>query len=255
MPIFTVPIIVALGLLVLLTRWENQHGYEQFERAISTTMAGCGLREKAHPHFRSWRALGLVRYEARTEECDRLRHLVITDLRMFGVMRVLNLCVIPDYCYNLPIFVGDVVFLGPSRMMALEVIDPVKIPAAHLQRGYRVFRQCRSQFASVLPLRNDESTPWAGDMLQDFSLVVGTDHRQDQQLLQLFQIYLTTWLDMAREAPPLAPEMQPKVQAAIDQYVDRLLEHGGPAVNFERRVIGPKRSRRWIRTVVFGLAA
>lgn len=257
--LIVVPISLALGIVVLLLRWDIQRVTERFERATDVALEELPLHDKALPRtervLRPWRSLGLVHFAARTEECDRVRHVLTCDTRMFGLMRNFTLCMVPDYRYNLPIFSADMMYIGPLRVLVVELIDPTRTEAAHLQHGYQLLRQHRRRFADVLPLRDVETTPWARDMLHDSSFIVVARRRQDQLLLQLFQDYLSTWLDMARAAPPLAPEMQPRMQAGVEHYVDMLLEHGGPAVNFERRVLGPDKTRRWVRTVGFGLAA
>jgi len=256
MPIFTVPMIVALGLLVLLARRDSQRVIERFDHAARTCLVSVGLHNKAIPRselvLTPWRSLGLVHFDARAEEGDRLRHVVTSEHRMFGVIHDLTVGIVPDYCYNLPIFAADVMTMGPRRILAVTIVDPTNIEAEHLQRGYERLRQIRRRFTDVLSLRNGQTTSSA---LQDLSFVAVANRHQDQILLQLFQDYLTAWLDMARAAPPLAPEMQQKVEASVEHYVDTLLEHRSPEMNFLRLILGPKTMRRWYRKTAFGLAA
>lgn len=254
--LIVVPIILALGIIVLLVRWDNQRVIDRFEHTMRPVLARMGLHEKDIPRservITPWRSLGLVHFAARLEEGDRIRHVITCDHRMFGIMRDFTLGMVPDYRYNLPIFAADMMVMGPRRIMAVALVDTTGTEAAHLQQGYQRFREIRCRFANMLPLRNAKTTSLA---LPELSFIVVANRRQDQLLLQLFQDYLTTWLDMARAAPPLAPEMQQKVQAGVERYVDTLLEHDSLDMNFERLIFGPQKARRWVRTVGFGLAA
>jgi hypothetical protein len=247
-----------LGFFVLRARREGQRGFTRYERAARVALAGFSLHEKNIPPserlIKPQQTLGLITSVAHTATGERLQHVCIDDFHMAGFIRTLTLVLVPDYQYNLPIFTADVIFVGARRIMLVEVIDPVQIEAEHLKIGYQRFREHRSCAEALLPVRNVDSSAWAQDIVQDFSFRVTAHRDQDELLVQSFRNYLNTWLDMARQAQPALPEVQQKVREGIEGYVRTLLEQGGPAVDVLKRLLGPERQRRYVQTVMFGIA-
>lgn len=250
--------VLLLGALLLRANREGQRGHERYKRATRVALERFSLHEKDIPVsdriIIPRRTLGMVRLAARAEEGNRLRHVCILDIRLAGIIRVFTLCLVPDYRYNLPIFSADAVFMGSRRILLLEIIDSTRIEGEHLTAGYQQFREHRSRAADSLSLDKVETTEWARDLLQDFSIEVRAHRRQDALLLKLYWDYLTTWLDMAHNAQPVTPEVQQRVREGIESYVNMLLEQGGPAVDVLTRLFGPERQRRYVQTVIFGIA-
>jgi hypothetical protein len=79
------------------------------------------------------------------------------------------------------------------------------------------------------------------------------DSSRDEELFKIYQTFLEVYLDMAKNAQPLSPELRDRVKAGIENYVDTLLEKGGPAVDVFKKFLGPEGQREYVRTVMFGL--
>ena len=76
---------------------------------------------------------------------------------------------------------------------------------------------------------------------------------RDDELFEIYQTFLEAYLDMAKNAQPLSPEMSVQVRAGMEKYVDTLLDKGGPAVDVFKKFLGPEKQREYVRTVMFGL--
>ncbi len=58
---------------------------------------------------------------------------------------------------------------------------------------------------------------------------------------------------MAKNAQVLPADQSDRVRAGMENYVDTLLDKGGPAVDVFKKFLGPEKQREYIRTVMFGL--
>lgn len=248
---------VEAGVLTTLIKRFNQRGFIRYLSVIQATLHDLALHEKpiarAERVFTPPRGAGLVHYAACAEAGDRLRHVGIVDLRLGGIARCLSLSLVPDYRYNLPFFVADIVFMGPRRAAALAIYDTAQIPAEHLREGYQCLDECRARAAALFPLQPVISSTWGRDLLHGSSIGVRIDYRQDHELLEVLQDYLHTWLNMVRTAPVAPPEVQHQVQAGVERFVHTLLEQGGPISSFENRLLGARRRDAWWNQVVFGV--
>jgi len=64
---------------------------------------------------------------------------------------------------------------------------------------------------------------------------------------------LKAYLDMAKNAEELTPEMSEKVKHGLEEYVTTLLSKGGPAVEVFEKMLGKEGQEEYVRTVMFGL--
>jgi len=183
---------------------------------------------------------------------DRLARVNSLDATMFVLMKMYTLMIRPDYRYNLPMLSVDFIFIGKKRVFVIEVIDPAKIEDENKRIHYdrmRVWHETVKQY------EQSPTKDWYGDFLTDFSIHIKADATRDDELFAIYQTFLEAYLDMAKNAQPLSPEMSAQVRSGMEKYVETLLDKGGPAVDVFKKFLGPEKQKEYIRTVMFGLDA
>lgn len=181
---------------------------------------------------------------------DRLARVNSLDATMFVFMKMYTLMIRPDYRYNLPMLSVDFIFIGKKRVFVIEVIDPAKIDDDNKRVHYdrmRVFQDTVKQY------EQSPTKDWYKDFLTDFSIHIKSDASHDEELFKIYQTFLEAYLDMAKHAQPLSPEMSAQVSSGMEHYVETLLAKGGPAVDVFKKFLGPEKQKEYIRTVMFGL--
>ena len=181
---------------------------------------------------------------------DRLARVNSLDATMFMFMKMYTLMIRPDYSYNLPMLSVDFIFIGKKRVFVIEVIDPANIDDDNKRAHYdrmRVWQDAVKQY------EQSPAKDWYADFLTDFSIHIKADESRDDELFKIYQTFLEAYLDMAKNALPLSPELRDRVKAGIENYVDTLLSKGGPAVDVFKKFLGPEGQKEYVRTVMFGL--
>ena len=105
----------------------------------------------------------------------------------------------------------------------------------------------------VATLRQKPVTRWYKDIITDFSIHAQEDRSKDDVLFEIYQAYLAEYLDMVRTAQPLNEELSATVQKSVKEYVDNLIGQGGPAVDVLVKLLGVKKQKEYVYTVMFGL--
>jgi len=181
---------------------------------------------------------------------DRLARVNSLDATMFIFMKMYTLMIRPDYNYNLPVLSVDFIFIGKKRVFVIEVIDPAKIDDENKRVHYDRMRVWQD---TVKQYEQSPTKDWYKDFLTDFSIHIKADETKDAELFKIYQTFLEAYLDMAKNAQPLSPELRDKVKVGFETYVDTLLGKGGPAVDVFKKFLGPDGQKEYVRTVMFGL--
>lgn len=244
----------ALGALRI--RQVSRAAYERYEQAIEAVLEPLALRPKHFAHdelvLRPRRALGTMAFIAKVAAGERVRHMCLDNVSFAGLFQILTLVLVPDYRYNLPMFIADVVCAGKRRALYFGVIDPAHVPADHLEDGYRMLREYKQRAEDEVLVQDVETSSWARDMVPGTCMRIISDQSHEDALLKLVTDYLETWLAMAQKAPLAAPAVQRQVAEGIEAYVNTLLEKGGPSSDFLKLLVGPEQQQLRTRNITFG---
>jgi hypothetical protein len=255
---------VILGLLVLVivvfvararmsgnAQYSKYAGYTMQTLAKSYALTPFEVKpeyRKIHPA----KMLKLFKILVSSYTTDRLARINSLDATMFVFMKMYTLMIRPDYSYNLPMPSVDFIFIGKKRVFVIEVIDPAKIDDDNKRVHYdrmRVWQETVKQY------EQSPTKDWYKDFLTDFSIHIKADESRDEELFNIYRTFLEAYLDMAKNAQPLSPELRDRVKSGIEAYVGTLLAKGGPAVDVFKKFLGPEGQKEYVRTVMFGLDA
>ena len=106
---------------------------------------------------------------------------------------------------------------------------------------------------TVQQYEQSPSKDWYKEYVTDFSIHIEADASRDDELFAIYQTFLEAYLDMAKNAQVLPDDQRDRVRSGMEQYVDTLLDKGGPAVDVFKKLLGPEKQREYVRTVMFGL--
>ncbi len=137
-----------------------------------------------------------------------------------------------------------------TTLAVMKLIDSAKIDDDNKYMHYdrmRVWQDALQQY------EQSPSPDWSKDFVTDFSIHIKADESRDDELFEIYQTFLEAYLDMAKNARPLAAEQRDKLKEGMETYVDSLLDKGGPAVDVFEKFLGPEKQREYVRTVMFGL--
>ncbi len=255
-------IALALGVLliaamVIRARLAGSAQYRTYEQyTMQTIQKAYALAPfEVKPEYRvihPAKMLKLFKIAVSSYSSDRLARLNSLDATMFVFMKMFTLMIRPDYRYNLPMLSVDFIFIGKKRVFVIEVIDPAKIDDENKRTHYD---RMRAWQAAVQRYEQSPTKEWYGDFLTDFSIHIKAAASRDDELFAIYQTFLEAYLDMAKNAQPLSPEMSAQVRSGMERYVETLLDKGGPAVDVFKKFLGPEKQKEYIRTVMFGLDA
>ena len=242
--------------LIMKARSEGERMYEKYDSYTRETLAkNFQLTpypikqeyQKIHP----WKALKLVKFVIDSNEGERFKRLNTLDASLLLFMKMYTLFILPDYNYNLPMLSVDIIFMGGRRVFVIEIIDPARIKDDNLEKHYNKLRTWKPQIDALEKMEIEME--WAENAVTDFSIHSRADRTQDDFLFEVYQSYLGTYLEMAKNAEPISTEASKKVQEGMEWYVDTLLAKGGPAVNVFNYLLGPEKQKEYVRTVMFGV--
>jgi hypothetical protein len=242
--------------LIITARNEGQRMYEKYDRYTEDILAQ-SLRLTPYPvtaEYRvvhPWKGLKLLRFAIEAWQSDKFKRINNLDASLMLFMKMYTLLILPNYNYNLPMLSVDIIFMGGSRVFVIELIDPAGIKDDNLEAGYAKMRSLKPPEGTLDKM--EVNMEWAKDAVRDVSIHNRADRTRDDLLFDTYTAYLTTYLDMARNAQPLGAEESGKVKAGMEWYVDTLIAKGGPAVNVFKTILGPEKQKEYVRTVMFGL--
>ncbi|MFC1591081.1 hypothetical protein ACFL43_01005 [Thermodesulfobacteriota bacterium] len=247
--------IVAL-LLIVRARREGDRMYEKYSSYTRALLADkVTLRPySVKPEYRTVhpaKALKLIKISIDSNEADTFRRLNILDATMMLCVRMFTCFILPNYNYNLPMLSVDIVFIGGKRVFVIEVIDPAHIEDENIKAHYDMMRGWAPKAEKFEHAKVDMK--WCKDIVTDFSIHCKANRSDDDLLFEIYTLYLNAYLEMARNAQPLSPELSARVQQGMEGYVGALLEKGGPAVNVFKFLLGPEKQQEYVRTVMFGV--
>lgn len=203
---------------------------------------------KVHPG--KFPFLKLFKMVMDSREGERLKRVNTIDATMMLFMRMYTFLIRPDYGYNLPLLSVDFIFIGKKRVFVIEVIDPAKIADENKEKYYGVMRK---KLPAVAGLEKGPERDWYKDFLSDVSIHAKGDNSHDDLMFEIYKTYLIAYLEMAKNAEPLSPEMSEKMKQGLNDYVTTLLSKGGPAVEVFEKMLGKEGQEEYVRTVMFGL--
>jgi hypothetical protein len=193
----------------------------------------------------------LIRMVPSRSLAEKISTITSTDATLFGFMRMYTLFMTPKDGYNFPLFSLVVLNMGAKRFFALEIIDPARISEEHITQAYEKMKKLKEEVKDLPDTPPGNSR--AKEMTMDFSIHTKADNSREQFFLDLYDDYLSTYLKMVKNAPPLTdPEQNKKVQEGVKAYVNAVLEKGGPAVNVFKFLLSPEQKREVVKTVLFG---
>ena len=247
--------VLLIAALVIRARLAGNAQYRKYAQYTMQTInkAYALAPFEVKPEYRTIhpaKMLKLFKIVVSSYSADRLARVNSLDATMFVLMKMYTLMIRPDYRYNLPTLSVDFIFIGKKRVFVIEVIDPAKIDDENKRVHYD---RMRAWQAAVQQYEQSPTKEWYGDFLTDFSIHIKADASRDDELFAIYQTFLEAYLDMAKNAQPLAPELRDQVKAGMEKYVDTLLAKGGPAVDVFKKFLGPEKQKEYIRTVMFGL--
>ena len=197
-----------------------------------------------------WKALKLMKFMIDSQEGEKFRRVNTLDASLFLIMRMYTLLITPHYSYNLPMLSVDIIFIRDKRIFVIEVIDPARIKDENIESHYAKLRAMKPEVDKLEPMTVDME--WAKTIVTDFSIHSRADKTKDDSLFELYKTYLDTYIDMAKNAKPLSPDLSKKVEEGMKGYVNSLLSKGGPAVEVFKKLLGPAKQQEYVRTVMFG---
>jgi len=200
--------------------------------------------------MRPKKALGLMRFEVNKYAAKRLASITLLNAKILGFITMFSLVIRPDYAYNMPILSSDVILMGDRRIILLEVIDTTDVDDTNLRHHYVELQRIKAQASSVVPL---ESSDWYLKLLAGCSLKLRDTGTNDGRLLDLYCDYVTGYLEMARHATQTDESGAARLQQNAENFLETLLERGGPAVNVFKWLLGVKRQHEYVRNVMFGI--
>jgi len=247
---------LAAAPLVIRARLEGERLYAQYDGYTRETLAKSFQLQPypINPEFQivsPWKALKLLRFEARSEQADRLARINSLNATMLLGIKMYTLLLRPVYDYNLPMMSVDIIFMGGRRIFVIEIIDPARIDDANKLAHYERMRAWQPRVATYEPMQ--VNMDWCKDIVTDFSVHIKADRTRDEELFAIYQDFLTAYIDMTKNASPLDPLQSAKVKEGIEGYVATLLARGGPAVDVFRKILGPEAQRAYVRGVMFGV--
>jgi len=256
--IFSIIVLLLLLFVTIFIARARAAGNAQYRRYAQYTMQTLAKSYalapfEVKPEYRTIhpaKMLKLFKILVSSYTSDRLARVNSLDATMFVFMKMYTLMIRPDYSYNLPMLSVDFIFIGKKRVFVIEVIDPAKIDDDNKRVHYDRMRVWQD---SVKQYEQSPTKDWYKDFLTDFSIHIKADVSRDDELFKIYQTFLEAYLEMAKNAQPLSPELRDKVKAGIETYVDTLLAKGGPAVDVFKKFLGPDGQREYVRTVMFGL--
>jgi len=253
--VLVIIVVLCIVVFVVKARMNANVQFSRYEDYSMQTLSKFSTLEPfdVKPEYRTIhpaKMLKLFKIEVSSYTADRLARVNSLDATMFVFMKMFTLMIRPDYNYNLPMLSVDFIFIGKERVFVIEVIDPAKIDDDNKRTHYdrmRVWQDTIQQY-------EQSPTPdWSKEFVTDFSIHIKSDESQDDELFEIYRTFLEAYLDMAKNTKPLTGESCDKLRAGMENYVDILLEKGGPAVDVFEKFLGPEKQREYVRTVMFGL--
>jgi len=249
-------LIVVIAIFLIRARMEGEELYSMYNE-YTQDMLKKNFQLKNYPikeEFQTlypWKALKLFKIDVSSQAGEKMARIISLNATMGTFMKMYTLLIRPNYNFNLPMFSVDYIFIGGNRVCVIEIIDPAHIADDNIKTHYEKMR------ARMPEIRNFEETvvdmDWAKDIVTDFSFHFKADRTSDDLIFDIYKTYLTTYLEMVKNAEPLSPDMSTKVEEGIEGYVNTLLAKGGPAVNVFKTLLGPEKQKEYVRTVMFGL--
>lgn len=260
---FLLIVIVLIILAVLIAapfiikaRNEGKRMYELYDSYTRETLAK-NFQLKPYPVKHEFqtihplKALKLFKIIVSSQEGEKLSRVNSLDATIGLFMKMYTLLIRPDYNYNLPMLSADFIFIGRKRVFVIEVIDPAHIKDENIKTHYEKMSAWMPEVRKFEQM--ETNMEWCKDILTDFSIHIKADRTKDDVLFDIYKTYLNAYIDMAKNAEPINPELSKKVQEGIEGYVSALLAKGGPAVNVFKTLLGPEKQKEYVRTVMFGV--
>ncbi len=255
-----IALICLIVLAVLVAMYFKQEGDREFLKYDAYTKEVLAGYENLKPfevkpefkklHPGKFPFMKLFKLVVTSEEGSRLKRVNSIDATMLLFMRMYTFLIRPDYKYNLPVLSVDFIFIGKKRVFIIEVIDPAKIEDENKNKYYEIMKQ---RVPDINTLEKGPERDWYKDYVMDFSVHARADNTKDDLMFDIYKTYLKAYLDMAKNAEELTPEMSEKVKAGLEEYVTTLLSKGGPAVEVFEKMLGKEGQEEYVRTVMFGL--
>ncbi len=250
-------LVVLVVLVALYLKQEGDREFAKYDAYTKEVLAGYeNLKPfEVKPEFKKLHPgkipfMKLFKFVVTSEEGSRLKRVNSIDATMLLFMRMYTFLIRPDYKYNLPVLSVDFIFIGKKRVFIVEIIDPVKIEDENKNKYYEIMRK---RIPEIDGLDKGPERDWYKDYVTDFSIHAKADNSKDDLMFDIYKTYLKAYLDMAKNAEELTPEMSEKVKQGLEAYVTTLLSKGGPAVEVFEKMLGKEGQEEYIRTVMFGL--
>jgi len=257
---FFIVLVCLIVLAILVALYFKKEGDAQFAKYDAYTNAVLSDYEELKPfeikpefkslHPGKFPFMKLFKLVVTSEEGSRLKRVNTIDATMLLFMRMYTFLIRPDYKYNLPVLSVDFIFIGKKRVFVMEIIDPAKIEDQNKQKYYDIMK---SRIPDIEGLEKGPERDWYKDYVTDFSIHAKADNSKDDLMFDIYKTYLKAYLDMAKNAEELKPEMREKVKQGLEEYVTTLLSKGGPAVEVFEKMLGKEGQEEYVRTVMFGL--
>ena len=113
----------------------------------------------------------------------------------------------------------DIIFIGGRRVFVIEIIDPAQIKDENLTTHYEKMRAWKPETDKMEQMAVDME--WSKNIVTDFSIHVRSDRTKDDLLFEIYQSYLNTYVDMAKQAESLNLDLSRKVLLKRENFHDQ----------------------------------
>lgn len=212
------------------------------EQLLALLRAKYPLQAKDPGEFSRLKLKGM-RFTLQCWEAEGLGHVSLMQAKgFFGLMKLDTLIVNPTQ-RDLPLYSYDRIYAMGNDTLIAELYDSCVSPfdASALDRV------CAE--GKALPER-DPGTHWYDGLRLPQSLSKRGKAGQRAAFDRLALAHFSAWLNS--NCPPLTDRAAKAARTSA--YVEGLLEHGGPSTDVFKQALGPERSARLFRRVLFGTA-
>jgi hypothetical protein len=204
--------------------------------------------------LRPLRSLGLINIEAESFASPQLRSATFLRTSIAGRPMVSAVVACPDHALGRPVLSVDAMITGSSLLLVLEVLDPGVRDDLPLQNFLATMAEEKAQMLAG-PV-SDASLPphaWNRWYVPGASLRVKAPLVSTAAIIPVFERCAGAYARLLRDSAPLDAAGTRGSRQQVETYVETLLDEGGPAVETFRLLLGRKRQREFVRSVMFGL--
>ncbi len=186
---------------------------------------------------RPLRALGLMEIDGEVFSSEKLLRAVFIRPQLPVFFAVRSMFLRPRVEYDLPVFAGEVMRTGSTKMVIIDI-----------HRAGKTHHDDSALFDKMIQIRDKypdltKYTKKQGGQVQDvFSKAacqISIPEELDDRAVEIFLEYLRLFCDMVRRAEPVSGEELKRTMAVFDDYLKSLIDHD-PGVGVWKMIFGEK---------------